>query len=516
MTANVFNQNSRTDNARKASIAGVVNQISKIVLSFVYRTVFLLILTKEYLGLDGLFTNILNILQLAELGIGTAIVFRMYKPIQQNDVEKVAALMNFYKWVYRIIAITVTVIGLALMPCLKFFIKDMSEVPSDINIYLLYALFLVQTVASYLFVYRQSMLSADQKNYSVSLFSILTTVVKYGVMLLVLAISKKYLLTLGLGIAATLLVNYIISLIVKRQYSEVFKRKNKLTKEEMKTILKDTGGMLCHKIGATIVFSTDSLLISAFLGTGLLGIYSNYSLIITSVTGLLAQLIGSFVASLGNMSVESDDAHKVQVYKRLLYFNNWFVCFCTVCLLVLLNPFIYLWQDETMVLPIGTVIALCGSFFISNSRCITNSYVNASGLFNKDRLRPFIESAINLVASILLVKSIGITGIFVGTIISSVCTSWWREPYILHKYELHYSVKSYWLRYAFSAFITAGSCAATYFLCTLFDYTVTGFIIRLAVCLVLPNLILALTTFYTDDFKFYLNLVLRKLHLKKG
>ena len=511
----VFNQQSRTDNARKSSILGITNQLMRYVLAFVYRTVFLLVLTKEYLGLEGLFTNILAILQLAELGIGVAIVYRMYKPIQHEDVHKVAAYMNFYKWVYRIIALVILVVGLILLPFLDFFIKDTAEIPADIDIKVLYLFFLLQSVTSYLFVYKQSILTADQKGYTVSIFSIIVQTIRYVVMFPMLILTKNYPLTLGVSIATVVVTNYILSWVTHRKYREVFVLKDKLTKEEKKEILKDTSAMMCHKVGEALVFGIDSILVSKYVGTGMLGIYSNYSLLINAVTGLLTQFLGSFIASLGNLSILSDDANKMKVYKRLIFLNNWVVCFCTVSMFVLINPFIRIWQGADMLLPMTTVAALSASFFINNARWVTNSYITASGLFTKDKWRPFVQAAINLVASILLVKAIGITGIFVGTIISCVTTIWWREPHVLHKYELHASVGTYWFRHAVTVLLTAGICVGCYFLSNLLDASFASFMIRVAMCVVIPNGLMALLYCRSQDMRFYVDYVLRRLHIRK-
>lgn len=512
----VFNQKSRTENAKLSSILGVTNQLMRYVLAFVYRTVFLIVLTKEYLGLEGLFTSILAILQLAELGIGVAIVYRMYRPIQREDVEKVAAYMNFYKWVYRIIALVVLTVGLALLPFLDFFIKDTSEIPSDINIKVLYIFFLMQSVTSYLFVYKQSILTADQKGYTVSIFSIIVQTARYAVMFPLLVLTKNYLLTLGVGIGTVVVTNYLLSWVTHRKYREVFSKKNKLTKEERKEILNDTFAMMCHKIGEALVFGIDSILVSKYVGTGVLGLYSNYSLLINAVTAFLLQFLGSFIASLGNLSILSDDENKMRVYKRLLFLNNWVVCFCTVSLFILINPFIRIWQGEDMLLSMTTVAALSAGFFINNIRWVTNSYITASGLFSKDRWRPFVQAAINIVASILLVKWIGIAGIFLGTIISCLATTWWREPRVLHKYELHASQKAYWIRHWITAVTTAGMCVGCYYLSNLFDNSIGSFFIRIAICVVVPNLLMLAMYGWTEDFRYYLDLVLRRLRLKKA
>lgn len=497
---------------------GVSYQLLKIIFEFVYRTVFLLILSKEYLGLNGLFTNILSVLSLAELGIGTAIVYRMYKPIRENNIDQVAAIMDFYKKVYRIICLIVLGIGLLLMPFLKFFIKDISEVPADINLYVIYALYLFQSVSSYLFVYKQSILSADQRGDFVSLAGIVLNLIRYTVQITVLFLTRNFTIVLGSGIVAQCIVNYIVSLWVTKRYREIFARRVVLDKALRQQILHDTKIMLCHKIGTTVVFATDSLLLSMFIGVGVLGIYSNYSMIIVAINGLVSQLLNTFVSSIGQLCLGEDVEHQRRIYFNLLFANFWISSFCAVCLFVLLNPFITVWQGQDMILAQMVVLTLCVSSFITINRNITNAFINATGLFAKDFWRPLVESAINLVASIVLVKLLGLIGIFLGTIISSLCTIFWREPYLLFRYVLKNGLSQYWFKYLLCLVRTIVIGAGVYFLCNLLPNTWWYFFVKFTICMIVPNLIWILTSFWLPEFQYFVQLaknLMTKLKSKK-
>ncbi len=214
-----FNNHNRIRNSSVNAITGLINNIISLLMSFVFRTVFIKILTEQYLGINGLFANILNLLSFAELGIGTCITYRLYKPISQDDPVRVAMLMDFYKKIYRIIALLVLVIGLCLMPLIKFFIKDLNEIPADVNLYFVYFLFLLNNVTSYFFNYRLNLTIADQKSYKNNIFNVIKILLLNAVKMIVLVLSKNFTLILIVEISLQLTLNFVYSLLVKRQYS---------------------------------------------------------------------------------------------------------------------------------------------------------------------------------------------------------------------------------------------------------------------------------------------------------
>jgi O-antigen/teichoic acid export membrane protein len=415
---------------------------------------------------------------------------------------------------YGLIAIVVALMGLAIMPFLPFLIKDLSEVPIDINIYLIYALFLGQSVSSYVFIYKSSIFTADQKGYVISIASIITNIMSTGIRILILFLTKNFTLTLTCGIGIVLLNNFILSIYAQKKYPFVFAKKIKLDNETKGNIKKDVYAMLCHKVGESIVLSTDNILLSAFIGISALGIYSNYSLIILSVGGLLRQIFSTFISSIGNSKIKLNSDEYYNVYKRLLYLNLIFVSVATIALNTLINPFIEVWLGKDMLMNIAVVIALSISFFLSQMRNTNTSFVMASGLFRKDKLRPLIESIVNLVASIILVIKLGIIGIFIGTIISNFTVVFWREPYLIYKNEFNKKPFRYYIYVFMFIAITAILSLLMYYICGFFPNIWGYVILKFVLCGIVPPSILIALTFKTKEFKYFVNLLkstLRKI-----
>ena len=217
-----FNQKSRIDNSLKSSVVSVACNVTNIICGLVYRTIFVYVLGAAYLGVNGLFTSVLSVLSLAELGITTAIVYRLYKPISMNDPYKVGQIMRFFKWIYRVIALIVLLVGLAIMPTLPFLIKDGTEIPDDINIYVIYCLFLLQSVSTYMFSYRLTILNADQRGYTFSVVQLSITLTGYIVQATMLIIFQNFTLALTAAVITNLLMNFILSRWVTAQYPEVY------------------------------------------------------------------------------------------------------------------------------------------------------------------------------------------------------------------------------------------------------------------------------------------------------
>ena len=518
----VFNQHSRTRNVLTSSVVGVTCNLLNNVIGFVYRSVFLQVLSAAYLGIAGLFGDVLTILSLTELGISSAIVFRFYEPIGRGDVQKVGQLMHFYRKVYRIIAGVILVLGISLVPFLDFFIKDPGEVPQDVNLRLVYILCLLQTMSTYLFAYRQSLLSADQKQYLLSLFSAGTTLFRYAFQLFTLWLWRDYTLTLAISIGATLLCNALLHWCIGRSYREVFSRQTPLPKGEQSQILKDTKATMLHKIGGTVLLATDNIVLTKYVGLTVTGLYSNYSMIFTAITSMVIQALGSCTASLGNARTQLDTDARYAVYRRLLFLNFWVAGVTATCLFGLANDFIALWVGPEMKLDLFVVSVLCVNFYIQNSRQITGSFSNASGLFVKDRLRPLLESALNLVISIVLVQRMGIAGVFLGTVFSALLTVFWREPYILYRYEFKTSTADYWKLYAAFASVALAANGAVLWMGDLFRITgnaLLDWFIKAVACGLTYCILATLVFCRSAEFRFYLELVRnfgKRLIRKKG
>lgn len=450
----MFNQQGRKKNVIRSSYVGMVTNILKVLLGFGYRTLFIAILSVEYLGINGLFTNVLQILSLAELGITTAIVYRFYDPIKNNDVYKVGKLMNFFKRVYMIIALSIFIIGVMIMPFIPYLINTTDSLPEDINLYTIYFLFLINTISTYLFSYKLSLLNADQKNYVFSMLDLFTTFCRYLLQFVLLIITRDYTITLASGIATTIICNFIFSAWVTRQYRDVFQVKEMLEKEERRIIFSDTRACMYHKVGGCVLTGTDNVILTKFVNLAATGIYSNYLLIIQNLQNALGQLLGNYVSSLGNARLSLDANNYYSIFKKMNFLGMWITGLSTTCLFLGIDDFIVLWLGRSFVFDKLVTIVLCLEFFLMISTTVANAFTNASGLFVKDKIRPLIEAIINLIVSVVLTIKFGIIGVFLGTVISNLCTLFWRVPLVLYRYEFKRGTKDYWLNYLFFSVIT--------------------------------------------------------------
>lgn len=497
----MFNNNSRTKNAIFASFASVGNQAAKIIINFAYRTIFLSILSKEFLGVNGLFSNIIQILSLAELGIGTAIIYRMYQAFSKENIEDISALIRFYKNVYRFICLAVCGVSLCLFPFINGLV-NVEDIPAGLNINLVYFLFVLQSASSYLFVYKQALLSADQQNHKVTIFATVLEGVSTIGRIIALIITKNYVIVLACGILIQILINYIFSLFITKKYSEVFKRKAVLPKSEKIGIFHDTLGLLCHKVGYIVVTGTSNLILSKWVGLIAVGIYSNYLLIITAIQNLIVNISNSITPIIGNYVISNSKEESYTLYKRFLNLGFWISSFTTICLYVLLNPFITAWLDKSFLFEYEIVAMICFQYYIQTSRLVNNVFVNACGLFMKDKIRPIFEAVINLAVSIILTIKFGIIGIFIGGCVSSILTFYWREPYLLLKNRFN---KNGWYYIKINlgwSLLTLALCALFRYICRLLPGGWLFFFIKALICGIGVNAIYILMMRKSDFFEY--------------
>lgn len=510
-----YNNHSRKINAILSSSAGLIQQMVQIFGTFAYRTVFLYFLSKEYLGFEGLFSNILQLFSLAELGIGSAILYSMYKPFAAQDTQKISALIHFYSKVYHFLAVFVMLLGICFYPFIGMVI-NMSEVPSDVNLTVVYFLFVLRSVSSYLFVYKQSILTADQRNYIVSLSASALLLLSFAVRIVVLFLCRKFELVLLTDIVVSILFNWAFSIWITRKYSGIFRQKAVLPKEDKHVIYKNTAGLLCHKIGTVVVVSTDNIVLSKFVSLVAVGIYTNYATIVLAITGLVNRVLASMVPTITNYVISKTKEESYGVFKKFLFLNMWFSCFTSVCLYLLLNPFIELWLDRSFLLPQIAVTWICFQHYLQVSRITANNFVTACGLFMRDKIVPLIESVLNIVISVALAKAIGITGVFIGTCVSGLCTYFWREPYLVFKNYFKSGYWKYWVTQGLWLCITVALCFVGRLLISGIGNSLLGFVCKCIIAVVLPNAVLLLLTFRTKECRFFMDMGIsflrRRLH----
>lgn len=419
--------------------------ILRLLIQFVARSFFIHYLGAEYLGLNGLFSNILSFLSLAELGIGTSIVFSLYKPLAENDEKHIVSLMRLYKKAYEMIGIAIGIIGLIIIPLLPFIIKDSNNIEMT-NVYLYYILFLMNSVVSYFFTYKRSLIIADQKNYLVALNDFVFLFVLNVIQIICLYLFKNFTIFLVTQIAFTLIGNISISIITDKKYPFLKKvSPDKIEPELKQEIKKNVIGNMSSKLGGVIVMGTDNILISGFVGLTAVGIYSNYSLIIVSIQNLCKQITNSITASLGNFAISGERERAFDLFKRHLFVNHSLIYFSSIILLIVINPFISIWIGSEYVLSDVTIFLIIFNYVIQVYRNTNFIFIESFGLYWEQRYKPVIEAMMNLVLSLIFLMGfgLGINGVLLGTIFSSLGFVVWFEGFVIFKNALNRPFKAF-------------------------------------------------------------------------
>lgn len=443
-------ESSRTRKSINNILMGFFNQFVMLILSFVSRTIFIKFLGIELLGVNGLFSDVLNLLSMADLGFNTAMVYSFYKPIAENNTKKISALINFYKKIYNIIAITITIIGLAILPFIDLIVNTDKDIPL-LKIYYLFAL--AGVVISYLFVYKTSIITADQKNYIVVRITIITNFIKTIIQIISLIIFKNYILYLLINLIGNFLNNYIASKKAVTLYPYI-KEKNKLNLEDKKDIFKNIKSIFLYKLSSLLLNATDNTLISILVGTVAVGYYSNYLMIGNKVLSFIQIIFGSLTASIGNLVIKEKSEKRYEVFE-MAQSISFIICGITVtCFSILINDLITVWLGKEFIFNYTVVLAISFNIYLA---CVLQplwSYREATGLYVKTKYIMVIASVINLVLSVILGKLLGIGGILLASIISRLVTYFWYEPVLLFKEYFEKPVWKYFFQLGINILIS--------------------------------------------------------------
>lgn len=506
---------SRLYNVKRNMIGGLVNKIITLFLPFFTRTAIIFYLGSLYLGLNSLFSSILNILSLAELGFGTAMVFSMYEPIATGNDSLVCALLSLYRKIYRVVGCVILLLGLSLMFVLPRLIKG--EIPPDVNIYLLYLIFLCNTVLSYfLFAYKSSILIADQRSDIDSNILSITTTASTFVQLLVLLFFKNYLLYCLVFPVFTIIKNLITNRVVNQKYPQYY-CKGTISREKFDDIKKRVGGLFIYKLCYVFRDTFGSIVISAFIGLTVLAKYNNYYYIITTLTGFLAIIKTSITAGVGNSIVTETQEKNYTDFNTCQLLYMWLSGWSTVTLFCLFQPFIKLWIGSEYLFDSNTVALFCLLFFCYKAGDICAVYRQAAGLWWEDRYRPIVEAILSVILSIVLVRIWGVSGVILSTIICLVFINSIWASFILYKYYFtKYRQKEYILKllaYYTSTFVAVVVTGAT---CSLIKLDgIVGLVIYSLVCFFIPNIIFIPCLSFLPEFRNGINLV-KRLVFGKG
>lgn len=470
-------------------------------LKFASRRVFVFTLGKAYLGLNGLFSDILSALSLAELGFGVSITYSLYRPVAQGDTELIKSLVRLYRRVYRTVGAAVLAAGLALSPFLNFFVKEM---PGDIpSIPLIYALTVVNTGISYFWSYKSTLLFVYQKKYIDATVRTVVALFATGAQIAVLLLTHNYVYYLYIAVVATLVQNMVISAQADRLYPFLREREARpLPEEVLGDIRRNVGAMILHRIGSVAVFSTDNLLISKFVGIETTGLYSNYMMLRGLLNIAVNALSNAVMPVLGNLTVTSTVQEKRTAFRRLNFCAAWLFGWMSICLFCLYDPFIDLWLGEGYLLSKPAVLLIAVNFYVNGMRTPVNNTKSVLGLFWDDRYKSIVEAACNLAVSVLLARRWGVAGIMAGTLVSTLAFPFWCEPLVLYRRGLRVPAGEYFRGYLIRLAVTGAAGTLTYLLCGMTGSGWTGFLGKGLLCAAAPNAVYLAAYRKTEEFRF--------------
>lgn len=492
-----FNQESRTVNAKKNAISAIGNKMALLILTFVSRKFFIIYIGVEYLGINGLFSNILTLLSMADLGLGTAMNVSLYKPIAENDTRMTTALLNYFKTLYRIIAIAVAIIGISLMPFLKYLVNMDSDIP---HLQLYYAVFVLKNVVSYLYIYKSSLIRADQKTYVINRVEVIVNFSKVVLQFLSVIIAKSYLLYILLDVVAVVVQNIIVSHKADQEYSFI-NNDDKLTKTERHNIFSDISSVFLYKIAWSLLNGTDNILMSVIVGTVYVGLYSNYLTITSNLEMFVTLLFTSITASVGNLVATSSPENRYKTFKTMQMVSFWLCGIVCVGLLFLTQDFIQLWLGKDFVLDNITLIAIVLNVFFSICMRPVWTFREGTGMYKQIRYIMFFTAFLNLLFSIVLGKIMGISGIIFATSLSKFLTYFWYEPNILFKNFFRKKSMNYYLEYFKNTILMFAIIAiCTYCMSCFAKVSILNWVLKAVICMLVVNLAYLIRYFRSVEF----------------
>ena len=503
-------EESRIYNSSKNIFFGIANQLFTLVVSFISRKIFINILGAEYLGINGLFSNILTILSLAELGIGSSIIYSMYKPLAEGNKEKISQLMNFYKKIYRIIAIVVLLLGLLMLPFLKYLVNTTQDIP---NLKIYFILFLLNSSISYLFADKVAIINADQKMYVTKIYSAVISLIQAILQILVLYISKNYILYLVIQIICTLLNNICGAVVSNRLYPYIKNSKSQLEKKEKEEIFINIKSMLIYKIGGVILNNTDNILISIFVGTIWVGYYSNYSLITGAIVTFTTIIFTALSASVGNLNSSQGKEQQYKIFKVLNLIVNWMFSYITIGIMLLISDVVQVLFGTEYVMTFPIVIAIAINFYLCGILNPVVIYRETTGMFRRTKYIIIITAIINIILSIILGRCFGVFGILIATAIARILTNIWYEPKVLYEEYFNKKMIDYLKPQTKNLIITVVAYGICTLLCRSIQMQSKMLLItfKVIICTVIVNGLFYVANKNSEEWKYILENIILKL-----
>ncbi len=494
----------RSKNSFLNSVTAMIGKTLALITGFIVRVFFVKALGDTYLSVNTLFTNIISVLSIADLGFGTAICYAMYKPMANGDPEKTNQLLHFYKKVYRVIGLVIFGLGLVLLPFLKPIVGSENMIK---DIYMIYMLFIVRACVTYwMFSYRTSIVDAAQKRYKIQRFEYLFDILSAVSQILMLILFNSFIGYMLVSIAFILIKNVFIGFYVAKMFPYIkIKPEGNLSKEEKKELYKNIYGVAFYRISGTIYTSSDSIIIAAssMIPFVAVGYYGNYHIVFAAIISIIGSVISSFTSSIGNFNILENKEKKLDLFGKINFLNFWIYGVLSVCLMCLIDPFVKLLFGAESVLSFWIVALLVLNFIMDGIGKTIIIYKDACGLFFKGRHRPMISALLNIVLSVVLIYPFGLAGVILGTILSRLLSTFWYDTILVYKNVFETSSKKYFIVYFLQLIFIVGISALMYYLMSfitisnLFMWCVWGVVLFIA-----SNLIFLLCFAKTKSFKF--------------
>ena len=497
-----MNGNTRTQNSINNMLTGVLARASNLVLQMIYRSVFIQILGLTYLSISGLFTNILTIFSFAELGIGEAIVFSLYKPIKEQNYEKICGLMQLYKKTYCLIGLVIWGLGIVFTPFLPFMINGSTE--GIENLTLIYLLFVLESGASYFFSYRQAYMTACQEQYYLNIWNCIFTILNKATLIMAIIIFKQFIPVLIISCIWTVVQNAMISEMAVRKHKYI-KNTNgySIDKSEKVSIVRNIKALVIYKVGTLALNSTDNIIIAKVVGLKWVGLYSNYSVLVSAVTNFISILFSSITASIGNLNADKDCERKESIFYVVNFASFWIYSISAICFFTALSPTVAIWIGEEYLVDKTTVFIIALNIYIGGMLFAPFSYRQTMGLFVYGKMRPIISAVINIVVSVILGKYMGLSGVLLGTVIARVTTNVWFDPYIVYKKGFKNKPTKYFLNYILYLFLLLGGFAIGELVAKITMFGgVLDIIIHCILCFACISTVYCLLFFRTKEFEY--------------
>ncbi len=508
--------NSRTTNTILNFTSSVGGQLLTVLAQFVTRTVFIVTLGKAYLGINGLFSNILTMLSLAEFGVGSAILFKLYEPIAQNDQHRITVLMKFYKNAYRVIGLAVAIIGISLIPFLPLLINDYDKlVALNINAVVVFLLYLFRTVTSYwFFAYRSSIIKANQKEYLINLVSYVFIIITAIIQIVCLYVFCDFVIYIIISIFQVIGQNLCCAIIADKMYPYINeKTEDKIDLVEIKDVIKDCGALFLYKLNGVVIKATDNIVISIFLGLDAVGLYSNYYILYGTVTMLFSKIYNAVAHSLGNLHTKKDRKYEYGIFEVVNLITAVLGGTAFVGIFICADEFVYSWLGQEWVISMPFALLMGLELYTFAFRVALGRYRNTMGLFQQAKYRPLFGMIINLIVSVALVNTWGICGVLVGTIIADWTTMMWFDPIIIHKYGFENIVPVHKFFIKFTKYFLTVCIAGLidYLICThvCVGYKWISVICHALICAITVPGIMILTNYKSNEGKYVFNLFIR-------